>query len=52
MSIVLYRKIIHEVGQSFTHSECTPFTVPLHYHDEYELIYIKSGEGQDLSEIL
>lgn len=45
-SKILHRKIIHETGQSFSYSEDTPLTVPLHCHDEYELIYFVSGSGR------
>lgn len=44
---ILYRKIIHEGDSSYSYSTDTPFTIPLHYHEEYELIYISSGEGQE-----
>lgn len=43
---ILHRKIIHEVDQSYSYSTDTPFTMPLHCHAEYELIYILSGKGQ------
>ena len=43
---ILHRKIIHEVDQSYSYSTDTPFTMPLHCHAEYELIYILSGNGQ------
>lgn len=45
-SKILHRKIIHKTGQSFSFSESTPLTVPLHRHDEYELIYFVSGSGR------
>lgn len=44
---ILHRKLIHNVAQSYTYSTDTPFTVPLHCHAEYELIYIISGQGQE-----
>lgn len=44
---ILYRKIIHEVDQSYSYSAYTPFTMPLHCHSEYELIYIIYGQGQE-----
>ena len=44
---ILYRKILHGVEQSFSHIENTPFTQPLHYHEECELIYIISGSGKE-----
>lgn len=44
---VLHRKIIHKVEQSFSYSNDTPFSYPLHCHDEYELIYITSGSGKE-----
>lgn len=42
---ILHRKLIHNVAQSYTYATDTPFTVPLHDHEEYELIYIISGQG-------
>lgn len=44
---ILHRKLIHNLAQSYTYSTDTPFTVPLHCHAEYELIYILSGQGQE-----
>ena len=44
---ILHRKIIHEVDQSYSYSTNAPFTMPLHCHAEYELIYIISGQGQE-----
>ena len=44
---ILHRKIIHEIDTSYSYSTNTPFTMPLHYHEEYELIYITSGQGQE-----
>ena len=44
---ILHRKIIYEVDQSYSYSTDAPFTMPLHFHEEYELIYIISGHGQE-----
>lgn len=44
---ILHRKLIHDVAQSYTYSTDIPFTVPLHCHEEYELIYIVSGQGEE-----
>lgn len=44
---VLYRKVIHEIAQSYSYSTNIPFTMPLHCHKEYELIYIIAGHGQE-----
>lgn len=42
---VLYKKIIHEVEHSFSYSSNMQFTMPLHCHKEYELIFITKGHG-------
>lgn len=42
---VLYKKIIHEVEHSFSYSSNMQFTMPLHCHNEYELIFITKGHG-------
>ena len=42
---VLYKKIIHEVEHSFSYSSNVQFTMPLHCHNEYELIFITKGHG-------
>lgn len=44
---ILHRKIIHEVDASYSYSSDTSFTMPLHCHEEYELISITSGQGQE-----
>lgn len=44
---ILYRKIIHKTGQSFSYNDNTPFTQPLHYHNEFELIYFTAGSGKE-----
>ncbi len=44
---ILHRKIIHDIDYSYSYSMNTPFTMPLHCHKEYELIYIASGQGQE-----
>ncbi len=44
---ILYRKIIHKTDRSYSYSADAPFTVPLHCHKEYELVYIVSGQGQE-----
>lgn len=44
---ILYRKLCHSTGESFSISHNTPFTMPLHSHEEYELIYIISGTGKE-----
>ncbi len=42
---VLYKKVIHEVEHSFSYSSNVQFTMPLHCHNEYELIFITKGHG-------
>lgn len=44
---ILYRKIYHKTGESFSYDHNSPFTMPLHAHEEYELIYIISGNGKE-----
>lgn len=46
-SSILYRKIIHKAGQSFSYNDNTPFTQPLHYHNEFELIFFTAGSGKE-----
>ena len=43
---MLYEKIIHEGGNSFSHKVYPHFTMPWHYHPEFELIVITSGGGK------
>ena len=43
---MLYEKIIHEKGNSFSHKIYPYFTMPWHYHPEFELIVITSGGGK------
>lgn len=43
---MLYEKIIHDGGSTFSHKLYPRFTMPWHYHPEYELIVIKSGGGK------
>lgn len=47
MESVLHRKICHKTGESFSCCHDIPFTLPLHVHEEYELIYITSGSGKE-----
>lgn len=44
---ILYRKILYSADESFSYNRHIPFTLPLHYHDDYELIYIASGSGKE-----
>lgn len=44
---ILYRKIVHKAGQSFSYNDNTPFTMPLHYHNDFELIYFVAGSGKE-----
>lgn len=44
---ILYRTIVHNARQSFSHNEDIPFNLPFHCHEEYELIYIVSGKGKE-----
>lgn len=44
---ILYRKITYKVGESFCYNHNIPFTMPLHAHEEYELIYFVSGNGKE-----
>ena len=43
---MFYEKIIHELGSTFSHKVYPQFTMPWHYHPEYELIVITSGGGK------
>lgn len=43
---MLREQIIHNVGSSFSHKVYDNFTMPWHYHNEYELIVITSGGGK------
>ncbi len=43
---MLYEKIIHTPGTSFSHKVYPRFTMPWHYHPEFELIVITSGGGK------
>jgi len=43
---MLYEKIIHDPGSTFSHKTYKQFTMPWHYHPEYELIVITSGGGK------
>ena len=47
---ILYRKILYSADESFSYNRHIPFTLPLHYHDDYELIYIASGSGKEYAE--
>lgn len=40
---ILYNKIVHKVEHSFSYSSNMQFTMPLHCHSEYELIFIAKG---------
>ena len=44
---ILYRKILYSADEAFSYNRHIPFTLPLHYHDDYELIYIASGSGKE-----
>lgn len=44
---VLYNKIVHKVEHSFSYSSNMQFTMPLHCHSEYELIFITKGHGME-----
>lgn len=41
---ILYRKIIHGTGHSFSYFRM-PFVFPLHTHGDYELIFMREGSG-------
>ncbi len=43
---MIREQIIHNVGSSFSHIVYEHFTMPWHYHIEYELILITSGGGK------
>ena len=43
---MIYEKIIHGVNTTFSHKVYDHFTMPWHYHPEYELIVILSGGGK------
>ncbi|MEG1587212.1 MAG: AraC family ligand binding domain-containing protein, partial [Bacteroidales bacterium] len=43
---MLYEKIIHDAGSTFSHKVYPHFTMPWHFHPEYELMIIKSGGGR------
>lgn len=47
MESILHRKIYPKIGESFCCYHDMPFTMPLHVHEEYELIYITSGTGKE-----
>ena len=43
---MLYEKIIHDMGSTFSHKVYPRFTMPWHYHPEFELMIITSGGGK------
>lgn len=43
---MLREDILHNIGSSFSHKVYDHFTMPWHYHKEYELIVITSGGGK------
>lgn len=43
---MLYEKILHGAGNSFSHKFYPHFTMPWHFHPEFELILIVSGHGK------
>lgn len=46
MKKILYRKIIHDSKESFSHIKYDQFSMPLHSHEEIELILITDGTGR------
>lgn len=44
---VLYRKIVHDVGDSVSRIEYPHFNLPFHCHDTCELIVMTSGTGRE-----
>lgn len=44
---ILRRKIVHDVDQSFSLVKFAHLEYPLHWHDEYELIFMASGTGRE-----
>lgn len=46
MKRVLYRKIIHGSEESFSHIKYDQFSMPLHSHEEIELILVTGGTGR------
>lgn len=45
MRLIEHRRILQSADASFVCRTDLPFSAPLHYHDEYELIYVASGRG-------
>lgn len=43
---ILYRKNLREAAESFLYAPDTPLTLPLHRHDDYELICFTAGQGR------
>lgn len=46
MKNILYRKIIHGFEESYSHIKYDLFSMPLHLHEEIELILITGGTGR------
>ncbi len=44
---VTYLTVLHRMGQAFSCEVDVPFTQPLHCHEEYELFYVSSGQGEE-----
>ena len=44
--VVLERKIVHDIGSSFSHIVYPRFVLPRHKHAEYELMLFTSGTGR------